>query len=56
MQQILTASKFKQIILSLEIVKTNNSLNSYAHLNTFVQSYDIASKALNNFKKIHYMY
>ena len=28
----------------------------YAHLNTFVQSYDIASEALNNFKKIHYMY
>jgi len=26
------------------------------HVNTFVQSYDIASKALNNFKKIHYMY
>ena len=24
--------------------------------NTFVQSYDIASEALNNFKKIHYMY
>ena len=28
----------------------------YAHLNTFVQSYDIASEALNNYKKIHYMY
>ena len=28
----------------------------YAHLNTFVQSYDIASEAINNFKKIHYMY
>ena len=28
----------------------------YAHLNTFVQSYNIASEALNNFKKIHYMY
>jgi len=26
------------------------------HLNTFVQSYDIASEALNNFKKIHYIY
>jgi len=25
-------------------------------MNTFVQSYDIASEALNNFKKIHYMY
>jgi len=25
-------------------------------LNTLVQSYDIASEALNNFKKIHYMY
>ena len=28
----------------------------YAHLNTFVQSYDIAPEALNNFEKIHYMY
>ena len=25
-------------------------------MNTFVQLYDIASEALNNFKKIHYMY
>ena len=28
----------------------------YAHLNTFVQSYDIASETLNSFKKIYYMY
>jgi len=28
----------------------------YAHMKTFVQSYDIASEATNNFKKIHYMY
>jgi len=27
-----------------------------AHLDTFVQSYDIASEALNNLKKIYYMY
>ena len=38
-------------VLSLLLLKLY-----YAHLNTFVQSYDIASEALNNFKKIHYMY
>ena len=38
--------------------KQNNRKNIFkiAHLNTFVQSCDIASEALNNFKKIHYMY
>ena len=40
-----------------EVIKEFESLKLYyAHLDTFVQSYDIASEALNNFKKIHYMY
>jgi len=40
-----------------EILGASHVLKEYyAHLNTFVQSYNIASEALNNFKKIHYMY
>jgi len=42
----------KQIILDSKMYEFKVILN----LNTFVQSYDIASEALNNFKKIHYMY
>ena len=45
------------IFLILPKSKQSESfIKVYAHLNTFVQSYDIASEALNNFKKIHYMY
>ena len=45
--------KWKKAIIAVILLSKSKY---YAHLNTFVQSYDIASEALNNFKKIHYMY